>query len=273
MKVLLVTKATRTPGRRSIEAGLADGEDHFDHHFPCPANDPRIKPKPDQGDTEVTHYDADTHVGVLRMLGMPLPGQMVDLNRLAQIDTQGSKGIPPLDPTLLYMGGVEYLAYTLGIPRATPGTEVDVTDKVMQIVAKGEEELIAVGRGQYERNEAAYRDKRVAVSPTGKLGFWSIADIEMNPSRPYDDGFAVVVVFRAGYSSASLYFNPTHALNVLNLPGEVETGDDLPPNYRKTVGGVRFCGHITACGSPRGQVLTVDDARRVYEAALPAVDA
>ncbi len=273
MKVLLVSKATRTPGRRSIEAGLADGEDHFDHHFPCPSVDARIKPKPDQGETEVTHYDADTHVGVLRMMGRPLPGLSVDLNRLAVIDTQGSKGIPPLDPTLLYMTGVEYMAFTVGIPRATPGTEVDVTDKVMQIVEKTEDELIAIGRGQYERQEAAYRDKRVATSRNGKVGFWSITDIEMNPSRPYDDGFAVVVVFRAGYASASLYFNPAHALNVLNLPGAVETEGDLPPNYRKTVGGIRFCGHITACGSPRGQTLTEAEAFVVYDAAREGVDA
>lgn len=271
MKILLVTKATRTPGRRSVEAGLADGVDHFDHHFPCPANDPRIKPG--TGDTEVTHYDADTHVGVLRMLGQPLPGMMVDLNRLAVIDTQGSKGIPPLDPTLLYMSGIEYMAFTLKIPRATPGTEVDVTDQVMQIVEMGEDALIAVGRGQYERSETAYKEKRLASSPKGKVGFWAIDDIEMNGSRPYEDGYEVVVLFRAGYASVSLYFNPVHALNVLNLPGVVEVEGDLPPNYRQTVGGIRFCGHITACGSPRGQTLTVDDARKVYEAACAGVDA
>lgn len=111
------------------------------------------------------------------------------------------------------------------------------------------------------------------MSPDGKVGLWSIADIEMNPSRPYDDGFAVVVLFRAGYASASLYFNPAHSLNVLNLPGVVEVCADLPQNYRKTIGGIRFCGHMTACGSPRGQTLAEDDARKVYDAILSGIGA
>ncbi len=71
MKILLVKKASGN--NYSVEAGLSDGVKNFDHHRehsanPAPCNDPRIKEIDfHRGIIEITHTDADTLIGIMRM--------------------------------------------------------------------------------------------------------------------------------------------------------------------------------------------------------------
>lgn len=253
MEVAIVVTAT---GKGfSLEAGLADGQRHFDHHGkhsanPAPCRDERIPVIGVDNCVEITHIDADCFVGLLCMAGKELPE--VDLALMERIDLNGSSVVDDrFNPTLLYMVGVGELARSLRFPRPSAEGPVDVSELVEAMMAKTTEEVIAIGRDATERSEAAYVDCRKAISASGKVGFWAIGPADpLDPSRPYQDGVEAVVVFRRHYESVSIYCSPS---SPLGFGGQ-------------TVAGIPFAGHPKAAGSPRGQAMTEEDAQRVFEA-------
>lgn len=244
----------------SIEAGQADGLRHFDHHDqlhranPAPCADTRI---PVVGEDEIiviTHMDADTYIGILRLVGQPLPE--VDFALMERVDLNGSSVVEDLfDPTLLYMVGIGQLARDLKFPRPSTDGPVEVSELVEAMMAKTSEEITALGRETQEKAEAAYRD--CAVERTGAVGLWVVGPTDaLDPSRPYQDGVEVVVVFRRHYQSISVYCSPDakHAFG----------GQELA--------GIQFAGHPKAAGSPRGVAFAEADASRVFAAVCEVVN-
>lgn len=256
MKVQIVTEAT---GKTfSIEAGMADGRNHFDHHRehsnqPAPCRDERIPVLGNGNVVEITHIDADSYVGLLRMAGKDLPD--VDLELMETIDLNGSSVVSnKFDPTLLYMVGVGEMAREVKFPRASADGPTDVTSEVEAMMTKTAEELIELGRIATTASEATYADCKVIGK--GVVGLWSIgADNPLDPSRPYEDGTKVVVVYRQHYQSISIYCAP-----------------DSDHQFGGTeVAGIQFAGHPKACGSPRGTEMSLEDAKKVYEDLLTKV--
>lgn len=250
MKVTIVAKASGSGF--SLESGLADGRNHFDHHRehsaqPGPCKDDRIPVIGADDTVEITHIDADTYVGLLRMAGKELPG--VDFNLMEQIDLNGSSVCADkFDSTLLYMVGVGQLARDLKFPRANADAPTDVTEIVEAMTVKTDEEVIQIGRQATEKSEAAYQSCRVASE--GKAGYWVIgANDPFDPSRPYEDGIPVVVVHRTHYKSISIYCDPK---------SEYAFGG-------KTIAGIEFAGHPKAAGSPRGVEFNTEDGKNVYD--------
>jgi hypothetical protein len=250
MKVQIVT--TATGNGYSIEAGMANGQNHFDHHRahsaqPGPCKDERIPVIGADDVVEITHIDADTYVGLLRMSGKSLPG--VDFDLMEKIDLNGSSVCADkFDPTLLYMVGVGQLARDLRFPRANADAPTDVTGIVEAMMAKTDKEIIEIGQSATEQSEAAYANCRVAIA--GKVGYWVIgANDPFDPSRPYEDGIPVVVVHRTHYKSISIYCDPK---------SEHGFGG-------KTVAGIEFAGHPKAAGSPRGVEFNAEDGKKVFE--------
>jgi hypothetical protein len=251
MKILLVTKASGE--NFSLEAGLADGVRNFDHHRelsanPAPCRDERIPVIVGDECVEITHIDADTYVGLLRMAGRPIPE--IDLLLMEQIDLNGSSACSDrFDPTLLYMVGIGELARGLKFPRPSAEGSIDVSELVEVMFVKTTEEIVELGRNATERSEATYAGCRKAISLSGRVGFWAIGPTDpLDPSRPYDDGVEAVIVYRQYYQSVSIYCSP---FSPLQFGGEM-------------VAGIIFAGHPKAAGSPRGTAMTEEDAQRVF---------
>lgn len=257
MQALLVTKAS---GKNfSLEAGFADGEKNFDHHRehssqPAPSNDNRVPVVGVDDVVEISHIDADTFVGLLRMSGRELP--QVDFALMERIDLNGSSVCPDkFNPTLLYMVGVGQIARDLKFPRASAEGPTDVTAFVEAIMAKTEAEIIATGRAATEKSEAAYGG--CCEGKVGRVGYWVIGpDDPLDPSRPYEGGVAVVVVHRTHYESISIYCDPK---------SEYVFGG-------KVVAGIEFAGHPKAAGSPRGVKFSAEDGRRVFDEIVEMVN-
>jgi hypothetical protein len=250
MKVLLVVKATGD--NYSIEAGLSDDIRHFDHHgafgaYPAPCANDKI-PVIGGDIVEVTHIDADTFGGLLRMSGLPLP--KIDLALLERIDLNGSSIVTDrFDPTYLYAMGVKQLAIALRIPRPSVDGPIDISDKIEEMLVKRQEEIIELGRTAVVASETSYRN--CVVMSDGRVGLWSVGENDpLDQSRPYIDGMEVVVVYRRVYKTIDIYCAPTSPY--------VFGG--------KEIEGIQFEGHPKACGSPRGVEMGLEDAKRVYKA-------
>jgi hypothetical protein len=148
------------------------------------------------------------------------------------------------------MVGVSEKSKSLRIPFPKEEQQ-DVTKQVAALLETYPEELIALGRKAHKKSETAYAECRVAVE--GKVGLWTInATDPLDPSRPYVDGFEVVVVHRIHYKSLSIYCAP---------------GSEFAFGGQE-VGGIQFAGHPKAAGSPRGVEFNLDDAKRVYSAVI-----
>ena len=248
---MLVKKASGL--NYSIEAGVHDGIRNFDHHpgiagaegQPCPARNASIPKIIGVANhiVEISHIDADTLLGIWRMAGFNDPTSdwlgWLDLKMLEQIDLNGTSGVPPCD-TLFFVIGVSEIAKSLGFPRVADEPQ-DVTPIVREMIGrKSFADFVAAGQTAHARSEAAYRTCRQGISPNGKVGFWAIGkDDPLDPSRPYQDGVGVVVVYRSHYQSVSIYCDPT---------SQYAFGG-------KEVGGIMFAGHPKACGSPPGHYL------------------
>lgn len=251
----------------SVEAGKSDGKRHFDHHgdfsdhvAPCKIEMPVAE---DGATIQISHIDADTFIGLLKLHDKSLPE--VDFALMEQIDLNGSSVCrDKFNPTLLYMVGIGEVARGLKFPRATD-QEQDVTGIVSQMMEVSHDEIIETGRKATEASEATYRECKVAGK--GHIGFWKINSSQpFDPSRPYEDGTAVVVVYRENYRSVSVYCDPKSPHNAMTL-GTVETGDNLPQNYRATIGGYRMCGHPKATGTERVEKgWDYADAEAIYNA-------
>ncbi len=253
----------------SVEAGRHDGVQHFDHHGAhegqtCPCNNGDIVPiaEPDCSVIGVTHMDADTFVGLLRMVAqkslLPLHAAGVDLALMARYDVKAT-GLPVgLNPTKCFMLWVT--AQGMKLPRPPTEGVTDITEQVMSMVARLSDlpQCLFTGQVLGEKAETLYKERLEFVRETAqgrKLGFWSLRDGEtMDPTRPYQDGYQLVVVYRQQHQSASLYADDS-----------VE--ESLPGRYA----GVLFEGHPHACGSERGKTFLQDQihlAVRQVEAVL-----
>lgn len=235
----------------SIEAGKHDGQRYFDHHGqfagnPCPAANTAI-PAVQEGVVEITHIDADTFLGLCRLCGVELPN--IDFVMLEQIDLHGTSACPDAySPTRLYIAGIGVIARELRFPRVTAERQ-DVTALVEKMMEFTPEDIVVKGRRNQDLVEAAYkscfREQRNNVA----LYYVTAADA-FDPSRPYQDGIDVVVVYREHYKLISIYCNPATKLGFAG----------------QTVAGITFGGHPQACGSPRGQEMTWGQAQTVFAA-------
>ncbi len=121
MKVVLAKNTEITVGcTHSIEAGVSDGQYHFDHHgqhagqpAPCEAE---ISPASAGSLCVITHVDADTLVGLSKLLGRPFKDDRLDFGLMARIDEEGSFGYP-IGTTREFMVGVGVRARQLEFPR------------------------------------------------------------------------------------------------------------------------------------------------------------
>jgi hypothetical protein len=245
---LLVPKASGD--NYSVEAGQADNVKHFDHHgkfsnFPAPCNNNEIPVIDPEDVVEITHIDADTLLGLARMAGKSLP--KLDYDLIEKIDLNGSSAVDDVfNESFLYMVGVGEKAKQLSFPRAG-AQPTDVTAYVKALLDEPAEKLIELGREATQKSEGTYKNNKIASN--GTVGLWSIrAENPFDPSRPYADGIDVVVVYREHFKSISIYCSPASKFAFGNT----------------TVADIPFAGHPKACGSPRGEEFTLDDAKRVY---------
>jgi len=251
MRVILTKKAE---GRGySVEAGLADGKQHFDHHRehsdnPGPCRDERIPVVSSNDIVEISHIDADTYVGLLRMDGRELP--KVDFDLMERIDLNSSSVCSDkFNETLLYMVGVNQIARDLKFPFPKDEPQ-DVSEVIESMMRNDANEIVRIGHEANEKSEATYRNCRKVLSDSGKVGYWEVgASDPFDPSRPYEDGVKVVVVYRQHYKSVSIYCDPK---------SDYAFGG-------KTVAGIEFAGHPKAAGSPRGVEFSNKDGRRVFQ--------
>lgn len=249
MRVILTSKPS---GRGfSLEAGVADGRNHFDHHGehkgqPAPCSDDRIPVIGVNDVVEITHIDADTFVGLIRMAGRELP--RINFHVMEMVDLNGSSSCSDKwNGTLLYSVGIGQLARDLKFPRVSAEGPIDVTEIILAMMAKTDEEIIKIGGHATDKSEAAYND--CLETQHGKVGYWVVgANDHLDPSRPYEDNIPIVVVHRTHYKTISIYCDPD---SVYEFGG-------------KTVAGIAFAGHPKAAGSPRGVEYTAEDGKRVF---------
>jgi len=253
MKVILTSKPTGS--FFSIEAGMSDGKKNFDHHGahhtqPGPCKDDRITLVGDDDIVEITHIDADTFVGLLRMAGAVLP-KVVDFNLMEKIDLNGSSVCnDKFNTTLLYVVGIGQISRDLKFPRVTD-MPTDVTAIIMAMMAKTDDEIITIGREATEKSEKAYSE--CCIAKNRKVGYWVVgANDPFDQSRPYEDGIEIVIVHRTHYKTISLYSSP-------------ESGYTFSG---KTIAGIEFGGHPKAAGSPRGTEYNAEDGKKVFEALI-----
>ena len=143
----------------SVEAGLADNVNHFDHHkpehsgFPSPCNNPAITARVESGTCAITHIDADTFVGLIRLVGGEVPE--LDLALMEKIDLNGSSVVSnPLDnDTYHYMVGVGQIARDLKFPRSDKEQDIDVSDIISDMMSIPWAEIVAVGRESTLKSE------------------------------------------------------------------------------------------------------------------------
>jgi len=265
MKIIL-TSDPKFKADYSIEAGHHDGKKHFDHHGkyagePAPCN--RLDmPYPGPFDTvQISHMDADTFIGLLRMSGNKLPG--LDFNLMEQIDLNGSSVCNGrYHPTLLYMVGIGEISKSLKFPRVTAEHQ-DVTDIVEKMMRYQVDYILDIGQVATGKAEKAYADCLIK-NFSDCIGVWSIGPNDpLDPSRAYDDFYIAVVVYRKHYKSVSVYCSPKNDYTISSF-GTIEDIDLT--NYQATIGSYRMCGHPKAAGTERtDDGWTEGDALKIFE--------
>lgn len=214
MKIILTSKPEFQG--YSIEAGKGDNVKHFDHHgqfehYPSPCNNNQIPVAEENSTIEITHMDADTYVGILRLLGKDLPN--IDLEMLEQIDNNGSSICrDKYNKALLYQLGIGRLQRDLKIPRVSE-ERVDVTNIIEEILKYSTEKIIKIGEKVQESSEKAYIDC-VRSKKENKILFSINAQNNLNPSRAYEDNYDIVVVYRQHYKTMTIYANPRSKIYV-----------------------------------------------------------
>lgn len=247
----------------SIENGKHDGRKHFDHHGQfagqhSPANNNDIQQIFELGATiGISHIDADVIVGLARMCGQTrylanMFFSKIELELLEHIDTHGSSVVPieelTSNPTLLYMVGVSELRNKLQFPLKGPE---NVTNLIADFFQTPPAEVIEMGRKDAIASKVTYATCKIPSG--GKVGLWVISERQpFDPSRPYRDGYEIVVIYREDFKSISIYGNADLLPEGTTFPG--------------TWAGIEFQGYPLACGSPRDEEFTLDDAKRVVEA-------
>ena len=238
----------------SIECGKADNIHHFDHHgefsnFPSPCNNKSI-PRLDKNvfnTIYISHIDSDTAIALRKMLtGCKFGG---DANIIELIDNNGSSVIEDkFDWNLLYTIGISAKAKELNFPRVSENPQ-DVTEIVLKLVnfMNIHEDIDRLGKLTQERVEEAYK-KCLVNKEKGIFLINQANGLNVDPSRAYEDGAEVVVMYRECWKTISIYCNPKNNLSYAD----------------KTICGIKFCGHPKACGSARGIEFTFNDAKNIY---------
>jgi hypothetical protein len=251
MQIFLVK--TATGNNYSVESGMADDVHHFDHHgqhshYPPPSTNPKVpRLKPDDI-VEITHVDADTLIALYRMAGVTVPKE-VDLQLVEDFDTLGSSVVKDLtDPTFLWIRGLAKARDLVNFPPAGPKEPVDVTDQIYRIFKMPFNQVVQYGEELQGLSEKNYREGLAAED--GTVGFWvTKGHGDFDPSRPYLDGYKITVVYRKQDQQIGLYA----AQDTNYVLGNTK------------VAGIKFLGHAKACGSPRGEQYTQQDAQQVFE--------
>lgn len=223
-RVILCSKPD--PEEMSVESGLDDRLNHFDHHGQFSSN--RCPAWLSRGDKRF---------------------QVLDFQVLEQIDTKGSSVVEDKDTNVTYhfMVGIGKVSRDLKIPRCTD-VETDITDLFNKFPST--EEIIKIGKTSYDKSEKDYKD--ALVKRIGDVAFYVINDKDFDPSRPYQDGVKIVVLFREHYQTISLY----------------SPNDSEYTFAGKVFGFVDFAGHPHGAGSPRGKVMEYQDAVKVFNDAV-----
>ena len=237
----------------SIESGRNDGVKHFDHHGkfenqPCPCNNETIQAAQPNAIIGTTHFDADTFVGVSRMVNPNWVENAqtlgIDFSEMERQDLKSDDRRKDLNPTKCLMLGL-----TATERQACPANGVlDCTESYWKVWNLSIQGLIDSGRKIGEEAEKTYRQANTADMRTTeggyRIGLWILRTEEfMDPGRPYDDGYDIVVIYRGRFSNISLYCRNSLPLT---LPG--------------VWANVKFDGHPHACGSERGKKFSVSDA-------------
>jgi hypothetical protein len=251
MQIFLVK--TATGNNYSVEAGLADDIHHFDHHghhsqYRPPSTNPKVPMLGPDDIVEITHVDADTLIALYRMAGVLVPEE-IDLPLVEDFDTHGSSVVKNLkDPTFLWIVGLAKVAEKVNFPPLGPKEPLDVTDKIYQMFKEPFERVVQYGEAVQEKSEKNFHD--ALEDQNGTVGFWVVDGRgDFDPSRPYRDGYKITVVYRKQYQAIGLY--------------AAQDTDYVLGNT--TIAGIKFQGHAKACGSPRGEKQTQEDAQRVFE--------
>lgn len=254
MVKFFISKEVSENAIASIEAGKHDGEKHFDHHGqfnnnPAPCNWAGPINPLKEGNVFITHLDADTFIGILRLMGAGLPN--VNFSLMEKIDLNGSSVCEDLyDDTLLYMVGIGQWCRNNEFPRCPAEGSVEVTELIEKLMKVPSEELIQLGKDAQDKVENTYKNCHKLTCLSDKLGAWAIdKDNPFDPSRPYRDGYEVVIVYRKHFQSISIYVNPKSEFEFAG----------------KTLGGILFAGHPKACGSPRGEEIHEAKLKSVFD--------
>jgi len=256
--VRIILVKTASGKNYSIEAGIID-EKNFDHHgkfsdYLAPCADRNILLVLGKFVIEITHLDADTFVGILRLLGLleKVDQDLVDLSLMGEIDTNGSSILPNHgrdNTTRQYMVGISQVARKIKFPRWKSG-DIDVTEILERMLLYSTEEIIRIGRKKIIQGEKAYlRCKDRAAVTDGKAIFLCIERPEdsFDGNLPFEDSYKAVVIYSRRRESISLRIHPDVNLKVSD----------------KEFAGVPFAGHAKAAGSLRDKKFTKEQAENV----------
>jgi hypothetical protein len=243
----------------SIEAGECDSRRNFDHHGihsknPCPGNDLSIQPisvwKIPFVKVRITHYDADGHLGLSRLLGKR-HHELLITSIIEKIDVSGSSILDNFNiPEYHFMLGIKELSRSL--PKSSK-EEVDVTEMVLGILDMPLMEIINIGKGVFKTLKDNL-DKCLVCKKSG-IGLWRAGKELLDPSMSYQDGTNIVVLYNDERKSISMYSSPF-------------TG----PEICRIWCGIQFSGHPRACGTPRDKDFSFEDAQNVYAEVLKCFD-
>ena len=238
----------------SIECGKADNIHHFDHHgefsnFPSPCNNNKV-PRLDKNvfnTIYISHIDSDTAIALRKMLtGCKFGG---DAEIVELIDNNGSSIIKDkFDWNLLYTIGITTKARELNFPRVTQEQQ-DVTELIFKLInfMNIHEDVVRLGRETQEKSENSYKEC-LEQNDNGIFFINQKEGYQVDPSRAYEDGANIVIMYRECWKTISIYCNPNTKYEFAE----------------KTINNITFGGHPKACGSPRGMQFNLEDARKVY---------
>ncbi len=246
----------------SVEFGIHDGYRNFDHHGvfsaqPAPCANDKILVAPDGCNIFINHLDADCFVGILRLLGAELPP--VDFSQMERVDLNGSHVLSETErfnTTAQYYVGVGQMVREFNIPRADE-TDQNISRQIYTMLGIPFKEVCRLGEAAIFNMRSDFQEcieEMPGGINAGKTGVFLVArpDKALNPSVAYDVGYQWAVVYRPQFETVSCYAHPE---NELTFSGKI-------------ISGVEFAGHPKACGSPRGEKISVEKAHEVYRALL-----
>jgi hypothetical protein len=252
MKVILVRFITPKIGAYSLGEGVNDGVLNFSR---IPIFDNKKIPVISKHSiVEISKFDVDIFLGLLRMAGKELPE--LEYNILLRIAFSGIfdcyLDLDPYDQTLLYAVGVEKLAKEMGMPSSFV-EEVDISLIIEELMKKSFEEIIETGIKVNKKREEAYTS--CLIDENERAGCWSIDhnDEPFDPQRLLLDEYDIVVVYHDGKMSVSIYYNKK---------------SDIDFNEHKTIEGVEFSGGDGAVHSAKGVLISTDKLNEICDYVL-----